>query len=415
MTSLAVRQAFVVARRDFTAKVWTPLFLILLILPILLSVVGVSVMSGLQGGMKDVVRERSVVMVTDPATGARARAAADREARFMGEEGSSANHAPRLVVVAPDGPAAAQLGRILSKADGQVGAVSFDEAGGSRVYSMSNRAEALFLIRMRREAAGTASPHPVRFERHEQPIAGKLVRTVIAYGVVLLMIMLNQLFASQTTSSLIEERSSRLVDALAAAAPLESVLFGKVMADFAATSVFVGVYAFLLVGVPLLLPEQVSGILSQMAAEAGWSTLILFGVYFATLYLVTSITLVTLTSLASTPQGARMASLPGFIGQTVAAGLGFWCMQDVHSTGFVVAAIVPYTSPIVMLGGHLNGVSPYWHLAAIIWQVLCVIVMLRVAAIAFRRTALNSSSAPSSIRRSGRAGKLVGAARHVQE
>lgn len=397
MSPLAVRQAFVVARRDFTAKVWTPLFLILLILPIALSVVGVSAMSGLQGGVTDVVKERSVVMVTDAATGARAKAAADRERRFMGEEGASNNHAPRLVVTAPDGSASAQLERILSKADGQVGAVSFDVDGRTRVYSMSNRAEALYLIRMRREAAHPGTPHPVSFERHERPIAGKLVRTVIAYGVVLLMIMLNQLFASQTTSSLIEERSSRLVDALAAAAPLESVLFGKVMADFAATSVFVGVYASLLVGVPLLLPDQVSGILGQIGAEAGWSTLFLFGIYFATLYLITSITLVTLTSLASTPQGARMASLPGFIGQTVAAGFGFWCMQDVHSVGFVVAAVVPFTSPIVMLGGHLNGVAPYWHLAAIIWQVLCVIVMLRVAAIAFRRTALNSSSAPSSL------------------
>jgi ABC-2 type transport system permease protein len=402
MSPLAVRQAFVVARRDFTAKVWTPIFLIMLILPIVLSFVGIGAMSGLQGGMKDVVKERSVVMVTDAETGRRASAAADRERRFMGEEGSSNNHAPRLVVTAPDGPPARQLERLIARADGQVGAVSFDGRDGTRVYSMSNRAEALYLIRMRREAAHETSPHPVTFVRHQQPIAGKLVRTVIAYGVVLLMIMLNQLFASQTTSSLIEERSSRLIDSLAAAAPLESVLFGKVMADFAATGVFVGVYASLLVLVPPLLPSGVSGVLGQIGIEAGWSTLILFGIYFATLYLITSITLVTLTSLASTPQAARMASLPGFIGQTVAAGLGFWCMQDVHSAGFVVAAIVPFTSPIVMLGGHLNGVSPYWHVAAIIWQVVCVIVMLRIAAVTFRRTALNSSSASTGVRRKRR-------------
>lgn len=391
MNRLAIAQTLAVARRDFTAKVWSPVFLIFLMLP-LLGLVMAGVTGGLlQSSIEGTVSERSVVMVTDDATGRRAQRVAER----MADMTSSSAMQPRLVVEKPNGRPKEQLKRITRGADGKVTAVSFDADGRSLVVSISNPIDAQYLAQLRREAARTEPDRPIDMMNGIQEEIGKFGRMIVTYGLVLALILLNQMFVTQISSNLIEERASKLIDALAAAAPLEAILFGKIIAEFSAMWVFLGVYAVLALMVPLLLPPEVAAFLARILSEAGWSTLVVFLCYFATTYLISSITMIGITSIPSNIQGSRIASLPVFGLLLASYGFAFYAMNHVGSTAFLVAAIFPITSPIVMLGGHLGGVNPVWHFVALAWQILWIAGLLTLAARMFRRSALNSTSAPA--------------------
>lgn len=391
MRRLTIDQTLAVARRDFTAKVWSPIFLIFLMLPLFGLVMTVLLGGVLQNSVEGAVAERSVVMVTDAGTGHRARAVADR----LGSWNSTRMAQPRLIIEKPEGRPRDQLRRITKGSDGKVTAVSFDNGDRSMVVSISNPLDAQYLTRLRREAARTEPDRPVDVMNGVQDQIGKFGRMLVTYGLVLVLILLNQMFVTQIASSLIEERASKLIDALAAAAPLEAILFGKILAEFAAMWVFLSVYATLALVIPFLLPPEMTAFLARILSEAGWSTLVVFLCYFATTYLISSITMIGITSIPTNVQGSRIASLPVFGLLLSSYGFSLYAMNHVGSTAFMVGAIFPITSPIVMLGGHLGGLDPAWHVAALAWQILWIAVLLTLSAKAFRRSALGSASAPT--------------------
>lgn len=66
---------------------------------------------------------------------------------------------------------------------------------------------------------------------------------------------------------------------------------------------------------------------------------------------------------------------------------------------FWFAAAVPYSSPLVMVSQAATSASLGIHAAAILWQLLCVVVIVRLAAKAFRRGALGAGGRGISLRK----------------
>ena len=85
----------------------------------------------------------------------------------------------------------------------------------------------------------------------------------------------------------------------------------------------------------------------------------------------------------------RISTLPG-IAQVLIFGFAATAVGSPNSTAGVIAALFPLSSPMVMLARAAQ--EPDWwpHVAAIVWQMLWVALIIRTGARLFRKTVLKS-------------------------
>jgi ABC-2 type transport system permease protein len=93
---------------------------------------------------------------------------------------------------------------------------------------------------------------------------------------------------------------------------------------------------------------------------------------------------------ASTAREVQTMSMPVTFGQVLIFGFAATAIGSPNSPTAITAAIVPLSSPMVMLARAAE--EPQWwpHLIAIAWQAFWVALILRMGAQLFRKTVLKS-------------------------
>lgn len=407
-----IRQTLVIARRDLTARVWTPLFLIVLFAPLMMILLGALAMVA-SGSMTEDTHKRTIVAVVDADVGSR-MTLADRHLRNIVPQEQDI---PALRIVRPDPRRVDQAKAIVAGSDGMVSAAISDTASGKHPLVVQRHVvkDALWLNRVRAEADRPPLDGSVLVtDRVSSEGLGNIGRDAIGRTAVMVMFLLVYLLGSQVGSSLIEERSNKIIDVLSAATPLECILFGKLIAEYAIALIFMTFYGGMILAVPAVLPAGAKPFIDAIGTDAGWSFVPLFAMYFTTAYLIYSATIIALGSMAATPQGARLLLLPVGLLQFGALSVATTVNTD-GGTGFLLAAAFPYTSPLVMTAAHFASIPPWQHAAAVLWQFTYITLMLWLAARAFRRTALQSGPAPSRsrIRRMKAEARSDGASRPI--
>jgi ABC-2 type transport system permease protein len=190
-------------------------------------------------------------------------------------------------------------------------------------------------------------------------------------------------------SQLIEEKSNKIIEVIAAAVPIDAMFVGKLFAMLAAS--VLGIIVWLGCGALFIQTIKQGGVATLPVPAVGWPAfLALTVVYFAMNYLLIGAIMLTIGAQASTAREVQVLAMPATFGQLLVFAFAASAVGVPDSTKAIAAAVFPLSSPLAMLARAAQ--EPQWwpHLAAILWQALWVGIILRIAAQLFRKTVLKS-------------------------
>ena len=208
---------------------------------------------------------------------------------------------------------------------------------------------------------------------------------------ILLLFMLTMFLAGMILSNLVEEKGNKIIEILAAAIPMDAVFVGKLFAMLGVSLVGLTVWgaaagAILYLGASALPPIPPPAV--------GWPLFFgLFVIYFSMSYLLIGSVFITIGSMAPTVREVQTISLPATIMNLMVFFVSMFALSRPGSAIEIAAALFPLSSPYMMLARAAQDGVLWWHLAAIAWQVLWVAIFVKVGAGLFRRQVLKSGSA----------------------
>jgi ABC-2 type transport system permease protein len=404
MIARNLRQTLTIARRDFTATVFTPVFLLFLFAPLIMGSFGAI------GGLG----AASVSDRDDSRTRIVAAVAADRQASVRATDVRlrrlfrDAEAPPELIVHPP-----ADATALVKASDGAfVAALSGPLDRPQIAYAAGERRVADYLAAVAEQAlqAGHGAPLSVA-TRHEVARTGRPIaaRSQSAFFAVFGVFFLTLFLAGQMVGTMAEERNNKVIEVLAAAVPLESVFLGKLLGMFGVAVLFVAFWAAVLANLGALLPANAAQGLAELRPATGLPVFTaLFAAYFAMAYLLLGSVFLSVGAQASTMREIQMLSLPITIVQVSMFALSSAAVSHPGSGLALFAEVFPLSSPFAM-AGHAAASATLWpHAAALAWQALWVAIFVTIGARLFRRGVLQSGSAASPwkklFRRSTRAG-----------
>ena len=382
--------ALVIARRDFTAILLSRSFIFFLLGPLFPVIVGM-----MAGGIGQKVQESAAAPVLGIAM-----LAADADAMIAARTALDPRigaSLPEFIVVrrlAPGetfDPAAALGGKganLAAIASGSPGAIVLTGPNERIGYWQGpvSMVAAQALGRGPKDyptvsLAGTAANTTA--DQHED-------RTRTAQAGQTLLFLLTMLLAGMVLSNLVEEKGNKIIEILAAAIPMDAVFFGKLFAMLAVSLVAICVWG--MAGGAVLLAGAQS--LGPVAAPAvGWPTFIGLGaIYFALAYLLIGSVFLAIGSMATTVREVQTLSLPATMLQLFVFLFATYAMTRPNSPVELAAMVLPFSSPFAMLARAAQDGTVWPHLAAIGWQLLWVLLLVRIGSRLFRTRVMKSGS-----------------------
>ncbi len=401
--------SLVIARRDFWATVKARSFIFFMITPLL--VVGFTVLTAVvQAGNRD--EGPKVAVITDTETrqaldDARARLASRLNERDL----------PRLERVDPAEDVRAQARTLIGDEEEGLSGV-FSGTLDQPVLSGPERIDNAFVgkrmtliveeAQRSRALAGGADFRPAPLERDVTAgAAGNLreVRGIFARAGQFIVFFMTLLLATMLLSNLIEEKSNKVIEVLAASVPLDAIFFGKLLAMLGVSLIGIalwgGMAALAAAFSVQLMPAGLE--LPDISPAIGWPIyVLLLAVYFTTNYMILGSLFLGIGGQANSVREMQNLNMPvtflqmGFfvLALTVVGGnLGLWQWA---------AYILPFSSPMAMIAEAGQNSAIWPHLLAIPWQALWVFLLIRISAALFRKTVLKSGGEMRILPRFGR-------------
>jgi len=406
----SLRQMLTIARRDFIATVFTPIFLLFLFAPALMG--SLSALGGMSAAaMDDSTADKSrIVAIVAPATAGVMRREDGRLRALYRRDDTPSD----LLIQSPGRDPAVQARALMADRTRDVDAVLYGPLDRPQLLlAPRNRRtgdymDALAQATLAAERLGGTLPRVAAtrtvVERQRTSIGGQHQAGFFAvFGIFFLTLFL----ASQVVGTMAEERNNKVIEVLAAAVPLEAVFGGKLIGMFGVALLFVGFWGTIVTQVASLLPPAAAGALGDIApAVGGPAFALLFAAYFSMAYLLLGSVFLGLGAQASTPREIQMLSLPITLIQVGMFVLASAAARRPDSWIATVAEIFPLSSPFAMAGRAANAPEVWPHLLALPWQMLWVVLFVTIGARLFRRGVLQSGSATPFWRR-GRRGSTA--------
>jgi ABC-2 type transport system permease protein len=383
-----IRSALVIARRDFSATVLSKAFIFFLLAPLFPLLMG-GVFGGIGARVATQTERPVVAVIATQADMNRLAAARDRMAQAIGDEALV-----RIVGFPPEPDLAAQQKHLLASRQPPVravlsGGLSHPHLTGALGGDPATIAQLKLLIA---NARSTELALPPDVEVTNVPLSsGSMIRdrAVTAQIGEMLLFFLTILLSGMLLSQLIEEKSNKIIEVIAAAVPIDAMFVGKLFAMLAAS--VLGIIVWISAGAVIIQFMKHGGVATLPPPAVGWSGfLILSIVYFAMNYLLLGSVFLTIGAQASTVREVQTLSMPVTFAQVLIFGFAAAAIGNPDSTEGLAAAIFPLSSPMAMLARAAE--RPEWwpHLAAILWQTIWVALILRIGAQLFRKTVLKS-------------------------
>jgi ABC-2 type transport system permease protein len=390
--------ALVVARRDFTAILFSRSFIFFLLGPLFPVVV-----AGLAGGVGQKVQE-----TTAPPQLGIVMQAADADAMVAAHDamaGRMAGSLPDFIVVkrlAPGedfDPAAA-----LRSQSGNLAAITSGTPRAPVLIGPPERIAAWSgpISMVAAQALGRA-PKAYPEVRLIDTVTSKAdqrtdhVKT--AQSGQMLLFLLTMLLAGMVLSNLVEEKANKIIEVLAAAIPMDALFLGKLFAMLGVSLVGVTVWGTA-VGLFTLVAGNAFADLTEPAV--GWPLFFALGVlYFSMAYLLLGSIYLAIGSMASTVREVQTLSMPATMLQLLVFFIASYAMTQPGSPTELAAVLFPLSSPYAMLARAAQDGALWPHAAALAWQVLFVAIFVRTGARLFRTRVMKSGVAGSKTPRRG--------------
>ncbi len=394
-----VRAAFVIARRDFKATVLSKSFIFFLLAPLFPLVVGL-LFSNLGNKIEREATPPLLTVSMSPQDSDRIASAYRALRPVLGGENQ-----PALAIefIAPakdqDGAREAIIARtsrpVVGVLDGSLAAPRLTGAlvpEGQTVRIARTLVDEARRMEKYGDPAGSAGrPMAVTLIEHssESAVRG---RELTARAGQALQFLLTLLLAGMLLSQLVEEKSNKVIEVLAAAVPIDSIFLGKLFAMLAVSFVGIALWGS---AIALAIMRWYPGGLSALPEPAlGWPAFALFFiVYFAMSYLLLGAAFLGIGAQATTVREVQTLSMPVTMSQMLIFALCTAAIGNPNSQEGWTAAIFPFSSPFAMLARAAEQPLVWTHVAAILWQIGWVMLILRLSSSYFRKTVLQSGPA----------------------
>jgi ABC-2 type transport system permease protein len=400
--------AWVIARRDFVASVFSRFFILFLLAPVVLF--GFMIFFSLATDAQDRAASQPVVaVVTDSAT---STALNQTRARLVGS--MSEQSFPILRYVDPAEDVTAQAQALLADEAGNYSGVLSGTierpvlTGPMRANDFVGRRMQLLVEESRRTAAlegARAAPAPVRLDRVLTEQASGSVATqrrMLGQGAQALIFAITLMLATLLLSTLVEEKSNKIIEILAASVPLEAVFLGKLIAMLGISLVGLALWGAM-AGTALTLFYQVVSnwvtLPSLSPPAVGWLAFIpLLLLYYTANFMLLGAFVLGIGAQASNIREIQTVSMPVVLMQLMVLLLAMNAVNGREGALTWFAYIFPLSSPMSMVAMAAKSGALWPHLLALAWQALWMLIIVRVSSRLFRRTVLNSRATTSFFR-----------------
>jgi ABC-2 type transport system permease protein len=378
----------VIARRDFAATVLSKAFIFFLLGPLFPLLLG-GVFGGIGARVATQTERPVIAVVSSKSDFDRLSNARDQLAQAL-SEGSLVT----LVHYAPEPDLAAQQQQLLASRTPPVravlsGGLDHPQLTGALADDPATVGQLRLLIDNARSPRPNA-PSSI-LVRDVRTASGAVVkeRSLTAQIGEMLLFFFTILLSGMLLSQLIEEKSNKIIEVIAAAVPIDALFVGKLFAMLAAS--VVGIVVWISAGAVLVQLMKHGGVATLPPPAVGWPLFLLLAiVYFAMNYLLLGSAFLTIGAQAATVREVQTMSMPVTFGQVLIFGFASTASGSADSPTALAAAIFPLSSPMTMLARAAEEPQLWPHLVAIAWQVLWVALILHFGAKLFRKTVLKS-------------------------
>lgn len=397
MIANKLRAMMVIARRDFVTVVFSKSFVLFLLGPLFM--VGIGAMAGGLG--------RASQNADHPVIGL-AMTGADTDAMLTARHALvdyMAGSIPEFTVIERLKPGQTfDADRAVQRGKGQLAAVISGTPAAPMLTATAPRIgdwEGLVAAVAGRAATANPAPFPKVLT---QQVATSAAQTsegqmITAQFGQMLLFLLTMLLATMVLSNLVEEKSNKIIEILAAAIPLDALFLGKLFAMLAVSFVGIAVWGS---GAAVLLLSGAGGLPSLPTPAIGWPLFVTLGViYFAMSYLLLGSVYLAIGGIANTVRDIQTLALPASLLQVAMFFFASYALVRHGQPIEWVATVFPLSSPYSMLARAAMNPSVWPHLAALAWQGAWVLVSISFGARLFRRTVMKSGSASGNASRRG--------------
>jgi ABC-2 type transport system permease protein len=391
-----LRQTMTIARRDFVATVFTPTFLIFLFAPVVMgsfgAIGGLGANAATQGG-----GDKTRIVAIVEGDQARTMMAVDAQLRKLYRDESDAP--ATLRTDAPGTDPAAQAHALIEDKSIDVPVVMFGPLDHPHIlYTPRSIRSADYVAQLAEQTLRTARSGPAALSdatRTEINRTAPRLRSGKESGffAVFAIFFLTLLLAGQVVSGVAEEKGNKVIEILAAAVPLESVFFGKLLGTFGVAMLFLAFWGTLVTQVTTLMPANFAAGLAALTPAMGMPmfTLLFFG-YFTMAYMLLGAVFLGVGAQASSVREIQLLSLPITLIQVSMFGLGAIAISHPNGWLAMFAKFFPLSSPYYMAGRAAQSPDLWPHAVALAWQAVWVAIFVSLGVRAFRRGVLQSGS-----------------------
>lgn len=385
-----IRAAFVIARRDFTAIIYSKAFIFFLLGPFFPVLVGFAA-GNLGGQIAKGASQPVVGIALANEEAAKILSARESLSKTLGE-----GYFARMIVVGD--PAADQKNpqSYLAKKNDNLTVVVTGTLAKPVITGTANaikreRADIELLAGYAQSGGTMTLPRSTTDTVVESANNDKQLRTITAQGGQILVFFLTILLAGMVLSNLVEEKSNKIIEILAASIPMESVFLGKLFAMLGMALLGILVWTTVgLIGFAAIGPN----LPNYPTPAVGWPVFIgLCLTYFIMAYLMLGALFLGIGAMAATVREVQTISMPVTMAQLINFFFASYALTKTGEPIEKFAAIFPFSSPFAMIGRAALEPALWHHAVAIIGQILFAILLLRLGVHLFKKNVMKSGSA----------------------
>ena len=392
-----LRAAFVIARRDFLAILFSRSFLFFLLGPVFPAVV-FAMSGGLGAAKNDRTQEPRIAIQMPSEDIERLLAAHYKLQDELGRE-----RIPHFIILdRSKGHAELDVDRALADRNGRIGATLTGTLENPVLTGTEQRLNAwrgyvAMQLAVARDNSNLAYPALRTETIATSGVETKSRRQDTAQISMTLLFLLMMLLAGMVLSNLVEEKANKIIEILAAALPMDAVFLGKLFAMLAVSLVGIAVW-FAGIGIFIGLAGDFGGVklvlIGMPTPGVGWPLFcLLFVLNFSLGYLLIGSIFLAIGALASTVREVQTLSMPVTMLQLFIFFFASFVLVDGALLLELIAILFPLSSPFAMTARAAQHEAIWPHLLTLAYQIAWVILFIRWGSRLFRKRVLKSGGA----------------------
>lgn len=386
-----LQAAFVVARRDFTAILFSRSFFFFLLGPLFPAVI-----FGLAAGLGSIKAEERI----SPSIAVQMSQDDTTKLQQAHKKIAAEVNVPRLSVIEANADGSpVDTNTILADKQGRYGAVLTGSLADPVFTATPDRLKAwrgiiAMQLALTQSNASVAYPALETQEIENSGLKTKDQRKDTAQISMTVLFMLMMMLAGMVLSNLVEEKANKIIEILAAALPMDAVFLGKLFAMLAVSLVGITVW-FSFAGLFYYAGGDIGGyreVINNMPEPGvGWPLFaLLFVVNFSMGYLLIGSIFLTIGALAATVREVQTLSMPVTMLQLFIFMFASFALMDANFWLELATIAFPLSSPFAMMARAAQSELLWPHLTAFLYQAIWVFIFIRFGANLFRSKVMKS-------------------------